>query len=32
MIPDLHDTNNVSGAPFQYFNDNLIIPYTLYIV
>jgi len=32
MIPNRCDTNNVSGAQFQYFNENLVISYTLYIV
>jgi len=32
MIPNRCDTNNLSIDQFQYFNENLIISQTLYIV
>jgi hypothetical protein len=32
MIPSACDTQNLSITQFQFFNENLIISYTLYIV
>jgi len=32
MVPIPFDTINVPGAQFQHFNENQIIPSTLYLV
>ena len=32
MITNLCDTKSLSITQFQYFNENLVISYTLYIV
>jgi hypothetical protein len=32
MIPGLCDTQNLSITQFQFFNENLVISYTLDIV
>jgi len=32
MIPSVCDTQNLSTTQFQFFNKNLVISYTLYIV
>jgi hypothetical protein len=32
MIPNLHDTINLSITQLQYFNENLVVLSTLYFV
>jgi hypothetical protein len=32
MIPSVCDTQNLSITQFQFFNENLTLSYTLYVV